>query len=120
MAARVKIVVIAGRFLQTAQIVRHHLPGELPQIIFGGAGIHRVGGMGHQRSDMVLFRKSEKCLHILRVYILGLSSPGIAGEEGENVRVEFGGFLPHGEIPAGGGNVAADMQLVFHDDRSFW
>ena len=57
--------------------------------------------MGENTADSVLSGEGKKCGHILRIDILCLSAPGIAGEELECIGVYFYSLFSHGEVAVG-------------------
>ena len=67
--------------------------------------------MGENTADSVLSGEGKKCGHILRINILCLSAPGIAGEKLECIGVYFYSLFSHGEV----GKMASDGK---HDEES--
>ncbi len=109
MTAGMEVVEIAGQGLEPLEVVGHHLPGEGAQVLFGGRGIHGVGGMGDELDEAVLVGQLTEGGNIVRVDRLGPSAARIAREEGESVSFELEGFLPHSQEAFGHREMAADM-----------
>ena len=107
-AAGVEVVIIPRQILHPQQIIRHSHPGKFPGVLILGAGIDGVGGVGHQRAEVMLPQQLHKRLSVRRVNGLGPAAPGIAREKLKGVCADGQRGLSHGKKTAGGGEMAAD------------
>ena len=114
MAAGVEVVEIAGQVLEALDVVGHRLVRKAPQIFLSGTGIHRVGGMRDKRDDTLIFLVLQEGFDICEVELFRPAAARIAREKGKRVRIEPRRLAPHGEKALGRGQVAADVQFIFH------
>ena len=113
-AAGVEVVEIAGQVLEALDVVGHRLVCKAPQIFLSGTGIHRVGGMRDKRDDTLIFLVLQEGFDICEVELFRPAAARIAREEGKRVCPETAGLTAHGEKALGGGEMAADVQFIFH------
>ena len=111
MAARMKIVVVAGRMLQARKIVPHHVLRKFPQARVRRTGVHRIRRMGHDGAFHAVFRRFvQKFRHIGLIQRFYASAPWVAREKCKCVRSQFARLPSHGGIALGGRNMAPDLQ----------
>ena len=113
-AAGVEVVEIAGQVLEALDVVGHRLVRKAPQIFLSGTGIHRVGGMRDKRDDTLIFLVLQEGFDICEIELFRPAAARIAREEGKRVCPETAGLTAHGEKALGGGEMAADVQFIFH------
>ena len=109
-AAGVKIVELAGRVLHALQVVGKGHARKLRHVRLGCAGVECVGRVRDQPVDARAGAFGVKGRDVCFLNGFGAAAAGIAREERERVCAQRLRALCHGEIPAGGGNVAADPE----------
>ena len=107
MAARMEVVVVARQVLHQRQIPGHHLRRQSPDALVLGAGVHDIGGVGHNGAKAVLRHQLPQPSQVRRVNSLGPGPPGVADKALEGVGPDGQGRLPHLVEPARGGQVRA-------------
>ena len=110
MAARMKIIIISRRILHSFQIVGHRLPGKFPEILFGGAGVQRIGRMGNDPAEMMLSCQRKKFLYIFLIDLLSLPASGISRKKSEGVPAVGDHLARHVFISFGRSRMISDVQ----------
>ena len=110
MATRMKIVERARRQLESAEIVRHRLLGELAHALLRAGGVERVRRVGENRTNPLLRREGEKIPHVLFVDRLRRTTAGVAREKLKDVRADRLGGLPHRKIAARARKMTPDSE----------
>ena len=86
MAARMKIIEIAGQRLHTAKIIRHGLQREFTHARIRRAGVERIGRMGKDRPKPMRRHQRPQGLRIGQIQGLCLAAARIAGEKLKCIR----------------------------------
>ena len=105
-----KIVELAGRVLHALQVIGKGHARKLRHVRLGCAGVECVGRVRDQPVDARAGAFGVEGGNVRLLNGFGAAAAGIAREKRERVGAQRLGALCHGEIPAGGGNVAADPE----------
>ena len=112
MAAGVEVVERVRDMLKACEVICHRFACEGAQVFLGGAGVHRIGRMGDERADAVLFTVAAEGAYVVHVERLRPAAARVACKEGEDVGIEVHCGLSHGEIAAGRRKVTADVKRM--------
>ena len=95
MAARVKIIQIAGQIFHPPQVVLQSQPGKLPCLFLFGTGIQRVGRMGQHHRNLLLTGKFQKSFHIILIQLFRLAAAGIPGKKLKGIGADSHRLFSH-------------------------
>ena len=85
MRAGMEVVVVTGQRLQTLQVLSHGLKGKLARPLFGRTGVIGIGGMRHERAEVVLRHKVTQGRHVVHVEVFCLATARVARKERKGI-----------------------------------
>ena len=112
MAARMEIVEIPRRRLETREIIRERLPRERPQRLLRRAGVQRIRRVRDDRPEALRAGERAKRRHILRSERLRAAAARIAREKRERIRAERDRLAPHRLVALRGRHMRPDVKCL--------
>ena len=107
-----EIIKAAGRELHALQIFRKGAFGKVAHRGLVAARVERIGRVRHKRAEALFGRPRAKRRDVRFLHLGRRAAARIARKEGERVRAERRGALPHRHIPSGRGYMVAEIQCV--------
>ena len=119
--ARVEVVVAVRHSFHTHQIVCHAHAGEFARLGLSRARVERIGGMRHQRAEIVFDHELAQCRGIGRVNRLGRAAARVAREKRERIRAKGKRRASHGRKTLRGRQVASNSEhrILRQNEQSY-
>ena len=107
-----EIIKAAGRELHALQIFRKGAFGKVAHRGLIAARVERIGRVRHERAEALFDRPRAERRNIALFHLCRRAAARVARKEGERVRAERRGALPHRHIPSGRGYMVAEIQCI--------